>query len=607
MHPERLGPYRVVQMLGRGGMGAVYEGINDETGEQAAVKVLSSSLSNEEGLRQRFEAEIETLRKLRHPNVVRLFGYGEQEGILYFAMELVKGRSLEQEIRAGRKFDWREIARMGIDLCRALRHAHDRGIIHRDIKPANLLLSTDGTVKLSDFGIARLFGYSGLTAAGNVVGTVEYMAPEQADGRPVGPRSDLYSLGGVFYTLLAGRPPFRARSLAEMLDKQRNAVPELVRHFAPDTPVEFEAIIQQLLEKDPEKRVSTAMLLARRLEAMLRALTLKYEERDGQFELTDPDGQPERPPVSALGPTRVVEPPSPTAPTEVSVPSSPRQLPETRATSAFKVFASGADSEEPPAVQDQAESAESTKSSGQFTVVLEEELDKVEHEDEPPPLVSLHTWILAVSLVAVGLAAWYLLQPPTADALYDRITRTIQDGSINSLRDAEPDIQNFLVRYSSDSRAPQLREYMEEIELAKLEGAFNLRAKGLRSTGRLSPIERAHLDAVRYLESDPDLCIQKLRALLDLYGSRATAGGDALTLNLARRQLEGLERQIIIAAPDQIAVLEERLNAADSVEQTDPAQARKMRTAVIELYGGKSWAADVVRRAEQALKKQEAK
>ncbi len=606
MHPERLGPYRVVQMLGRGGMGAVYEGINDETGEQAALKVLSSSLSNEEGLRQRFEAEIEALRKLRHPNVVRLFGYGEQDGILYFAMELVKGRSLEQELRAGRKFDWREIARMGIDLCRALRHAHDRGIIHRDIKPANLLLASDGTVKLSDFGIARLFGYSGLTAAGNVVGTVEYMAPEQADGRPVGPRSDLYSLGGVFYALLAGRPPFRARSLAEMLEKQRNAIPELVRHFAPDAPVEFETLIHQLLEKDPEKRVSTAMLLARRLEAMLRALTVKYEERDGQFELTDPDLEPDQAPISQLGPTRVVEPPSPSAPTAVSAPSSQRPLPETRATSAFKVFASGADSEEPPAAQDQAESVESAKSSGQFTVVLEEELDQVEHEEEPP-WVSLHTWILAVSLVAVGLAAWYLLQPPTADALYDRITRTIQDGSIDSLRDAESDIQNFLVRYSSDSRAPQLREYMEEIELAKLEASFNLRAKGLRSTGRLSPIVRAHLDAFRYLESDPDLCIQKLRALLDLYGSRATAGGDELTLNLARRQLEGLERQISIAAPDQIAVLQERLDTADSIEETNPAQARKMRQAVVELYGGKSWAADLVLRAEQALNKQEAK
>ena len=128
---------------------------------------------------------------------------------LFYAMELVDGNSLEEELRSGRVFQWREVAGIGIQTCRALRHAHDRGIIHRDIKPANLLLTKDGQIKLSDFGIARLFGFTRLTAAGNVLGTVEYMAPEQADGRPATPRTDLYSLGGVLYCLLARRPPFR--------------------------------------------------------------------------------------------------------------------------------------------------------------------------------------------------------------------------------------------------------------------------------------------------------------------------------------------------------------------------------------------------------------
>ena len=120
MDIEWLGPYQIVGKLGRGGMGTVYEGVHRETGEPAAVKLLSAALAQEEGFRVRFEAEIETLRKLNHPNIVRLFGFGEQEGHLFYAMELVDGNSLEEELRRGRRFDWREVARIGIEICRAL-------------------------------------------------------------------------------------------------------------------------------------------------------------------------------------------------------------------------------------------------------------------------------------------------------------------------------------------------------------------------------------------------------------------------------------------------------------------------------------------------------
>ncbi len=280
MQLEQLGPYKIGRRVGRGGMGTVYAGIALESGEPAAIKVLSAAMAREEGFRERFEAEIESLRKLNHPNIVRLFGFGEQDGHLFYAMELVEGHSLEEELQSGRVFDWRETTELTIQACRALKHAHDRGVIHRDIKPANLLLANDGTLKLSDFGIAKLFGNTGMTADGGVLGTAEYMAPEQADGRPVSHRCDLYSLGGVMYALLARRPPFRATSLLEMLQLQRFAEPEPVRRFNSDIPAELDTIISLLLEKEPEKRIPTAMVLSRRLEAMRHGLSVRATEAD---------------------------------------------------------------------------------------------------------------------------------------------------------------------------------------------------------------------------------------------------------------------------------------------------------------------------------------
>ncbi len=206
---------------------------------------------------------------------MRLFGYGEQDGLLFYGMELVKGTSLEDELQASRRFDWREVTRIGIQMSRALKHAHDSGVIHRDIKPANLLITPEGEVKLSDFGIAKLFGATGLTADGGVLGTAEYMAPEQAEGRTATHRSDLYSLGGVLYALVAGRPPFRAKSIPEMLQLQRFAEPDPLRRYCHDVPEELASIVAQLLEKDPEKRIPSAMILARRLEAMEHGLSAR--------------------------------------------------------------------------------------------------------------------------------------------------------------------------------------------------------------------------------------------------------------------------------------------------------------------------------------------
>lgn len=696
MNPEQLGPYRIVGLLGRGGMGAVYRGIHVDTDEPAAIKVLAAGLAEEEGFRQRFEAEIETLRKLYHPNIVQLFGFGEQEGILFYAMELVEGHSLEEELRQGRRFEWREVARLGVQICRALRHAHDRGVVHRDIKPANLLLSSDGRVKLSDFGIARLFGYTRMTAAGSVLGTVEYMAPEQADGRAVGPRADLYSLGGVFFALLARRPPFRARTLAEMLEKHRTAAPEPVRRYAPDTPVEFEYLITDLLEKDPEKRVANATLVARRLEAMLRALgdaesapppsnrlagamgpvaakgpgesadvaslsstpsaedsalaDLRAKPSDGAGPtlpaltlpfppvpaaapghaqeglgptLEKPDGvesrgrpdvaripaggspPPAGGPPSGLAPTVVDDrapasgPPRAEAPLATSAEAAPEAkeaLPPTREDSALDA---GPASKQ--AVADRTMLGK-TAARGTFVAVAEEDLDRYEPEQPRPALISIHTWVLATALVAVGTGAWYFLRPFSADDLYERIARRTQDKSVDAYLQEERHIDEFLSRFPADPRAEQLRRFRREIELYRLERKLELRAKGRASSEGLLPIERTYIRAINLAHIDPEEGLARLEALLDLYKDRSeTSGPTAECLELARRQRERLRRQLEGTAADTLSELEVRLSRAEELRATDPATAAAICRAMIRLYQDKPWAAETVQKARELL------
>ena len=264
---RRFGPFILERLLGRGGMGAVYRARNEETGQTVAVKTLLTPLEPE---RERFEAEISTLKLLRHENIVKLYGFGQEDGVLYYAMEYVDAPSLATLLKRGRRFTWEEAVYIGVSVCRALKHAHDRGVVHRDIKPANILLLDDGVVKITDYGIAQYFGGSRLTGANQVVGTIEYMAPEQAKAGPLTPRADLYSLGALLYALLTGEPPYRARSLPELLRRYNEETPESIRRARPEAPNVLDAFLRELLQMSPEKRPGDARLIGRRLEGILR-------------------------------------------------------------------------------------------------------------------------------------------------------------------------------------------------------------------------------------------------------------------------------------------------------------------------------------------------
>ncbi len=273
MEPQQLGPYVLIKRLGRGGMGAVYEARHQDTGEYVAVKVLASHLADDLGLKERFDAEIQTLKPLRCPGIAQLIAYGEDEGQPYFAMELVRGQSLERLLRGGQTFTPEEVIGLSIEIARSLKVAHDHGIIHRDLKPANLLVPDDPAqanagIKLADFGIAKLFGAASQTAHGSIVGTAEFMAPEQAAGKPLDARADLYTLGLVMFTMIAGKPPFRGSQLTEIITKQLREAPPRVSSFHHDIPEELDVLIDGLLAKDPAKRPASALAVGRRLTAI---------------------------------------------------------------------------------------------------------------------------------------------------------------------------------------------------------------------------------------------------------------------------------------------------------------------------------------------------
>ena len=272
MEPAQLGPYTIGARLGRGGMGAVYEAVDSSTGATVAVKVLAAHLADDPGLKARFRAEIDTLKNLRHPGIVQLLAFGEEGDQPYFAMELVRGKTIEQQLRSGRRFTWQETVATGLAVTKALKLAHDHGIVHRDLKPSNILLA-DGVpigdgVKLADFGIAKLFGGAAHTAHGNIVGTAEYMAPEQATGQGIDHRADLYALGLVMYAMLAGRPPFRGGQVTEVIEKQRHTPAPRVAAAVPAVPPELDTLIDRLLQKDPAARPGSALALARLLTAI---------------------------------------------------------------------------------------------------------------------------------------------------------------------------------------------------------------------------------------------------------------------------------------------------------------------------------------------------
>ncbi len=299
---EQLGDYEIVGVIGHGGMGQVYKGYDGNLDRFAAVKVFDSEgaiADDQDEYRQRFQREARAIARLRHPNIVGVYQFGQVDKLYYMAMVLIEGRDLREILRAqasqGRYLDYQAIMRIMTDVAQALDYAHSQGVIHRDVKPSNIMVTADGHAVLTDFGLALSLHEGTL---GDTFGSVHYIAPEQAlNSADAVPQSDLYSLGIVLYEVLTGHLPFDDPTAMTVALHHINDPPPMPHLFKPDLSAEIEAVVLRLLEKDPARRYPSGDALLVALEKALGVIDVDDDTRDliAQTTLPDPPAEPTTP------------------------------------------------------------------------------------------------------------------------------------------------------------------------------------------------------------------------------------------------------------------------------------------------------------------------
>jgi serine/threonine-protein kinase len=357
------GRYRIVRRLGAGGMANVYLAEDDELGRRVAIKILNGRYANDELFVERFRREAKSAAGLSHPNIVSIYDRGEAEGTYYIAMEVIEGRSLKELIRTSGRLRPAQAISYTRQMLAALRFAHANGIIHRDIKPHNILVGPEERLKVTDFGIARA-GTSQMTEAGSIMGTAQYLSPEQARGSQVTAASDLYSVGIVLYEMLTGQVPFTGDTHVEIAMKHLNEPPRPPSAVAPGIPADLDRVVLRALAKNPAERYQTADEMDSDLARIEAGLPVARETADAATAVLT--GVARAAPTAA---TQVLRPRRQTP----AVPPPPRR---------------------PPAYD--------------------------EYPEPPRRRRSVLPWLIAlVLLVAAGVAGWYVYQR-VSDELADR-------------------------------------------------------------------------------------------------------------------------------------------------------------------------------------------
>lgn len=596
---QKIGPYNFQGILGRGGMGTVYRGRHEETGEIHAIKVLAPVYANDPHFRGRFDSEIKALLKLDHPNIVQILSYGQDDGMLFFAMELVEGNSLFQMQRHSHSFDWREIISIAKDVAMGLRHAHDRGIIHRDLKPGNLLMTVDdgkqGMVKITDFGIAKRFGNSQDTGS-NVLGTMDFMSPEQAKGELVTSRSDIYSLGTVLFTLLSGKPPFSSSSIEESLRNLTVVPAPRISTIVPGVPDELDLLIKTMMAKRPQDRTQTAQALLFQIAEVESLLRDESEAKTAH--------QPH--PNEFSGDTFLVS--HPQTKENTNIPAGSSVDPNAEST---------VDSDPTIAFTDHG--LDLVKASSADVDYFENVTEKTRKSVEPflsapPPqkggIVPVAMALLAVVLLA-GYGIYRAFLPPSAEQLYAEI-----ESGFARPQTVLEQIDLFLEHYPEDPRSSQVAELKETAEAIRFFNRLDgkLRARdSLAGDENLTVIEKQFLSIVELAKADPVQGSEKMNSFITLYENASQLKPrDRDCIQAAKGYQTKIKYDAQSKVDFSLKQLRSAMNSAEST--TDPDQAIPVYRSIIDLFGSTDWGdsdesqegRELVRKARSILKAMEA-
>lgn len=270
------GRYEITELIGVGGMAEVYKGVDVIDNKTVAIKILKKEYAENEEFLRRFRNESKAIAVLSHPNIVKIYDVGFSEKIQYIVMEYIDGITLKEYIEEEKVLTWKDTVHFVIQILRALQHAHDKGIVHRDIKPQNIMMFTDGTIKVMDFGIAKFAREEGKTATDQAIGSVHYISPEQASGSVTDAKSDIYSVGAMMYEMLTGSKPFDSDNPVAIAVMHMHDIPERPRALNPDIPDGLEEIVLRAMEKDPEDRYQTTGDMIKDIETFKADPTVSF-------------------------------------------------------------------------------------------------------------------------------------------------------------------------------------------------------------------------------------------------------------------------------------------------------------------------------------------
>ena len=513
--------------------------------------------------------------------------------MLFFSMELVEGNSLFQMQRQGHRFDWREVLVIARDVCQGLKHAHDRGVIHRDLKPGNLLMANlpdqqpdepkrklPGIVKITDFGIAKNFGSSQNTGT-NVLGTMDFMSPEQAQGQPTTARSDLYSLGTVMFTLLAGRPPFASKSVEEGINNLIRAEVPPVSKVVPGVPREMDDLIGSLMAKNPDDRMPTTLALSRTLDDLEEALRYQAEAKTAE--------------VSAMTITdesfEVINDSTPSMPTDVAtgrerkLGTKPKQLggrtAEYSELDHEQIRRESAAGSSEPRLNRPLDTRDDYFNTVTDHLRKQQERTTFEAENETgrgkiPLLLAL---LVVLSLGGFGL--FTVLTPPSADKLFEVIHA--EKRTPNEVLD---EIEQFLKLYPNESRAvtvSQLGGIGEAIQFYN-----RLQARKTLNKNRLSLMEQKFLSIVEMAETDSTLGNQKMAAFVTFHSSAsAMSDSDQELLEHAKSYRAKIRSDARYAVETNIKQIRSAMETA--AKSQTPGEAMAIYRSIVELYENVLW------------------